>query len=318
MAYNATYPSSGAVKYAPIIFSSKVMRLFTESTVLNEITNNDYEGEINGKGDTVQIRVAPTPVAGDVTEYSVGTPITYSQPSENARSLAIDQAFYKAFFVDEVDKIQSDLGIMELFAERSALSLKIDTDRRVLAYIPANVHADNKGDTAGKITGAYDLGVAGAPITITKDNAVDLIADLGTVLDESNVPSEGRWIVLPAWYVNMLKKGDLKRADVTGDDTGVIRTGLVGMIDRFKVYQSNSVYHVTEAGIGVGATAVETFSVLAGVKDAVTFASQINKTETLPDPDQFGERWRTLLLYGRKVIMPEAVALLLCTKSALA
>lgn len=41
MAYNATYPSSGAVKYAPIIFSSKVMRLYTESTVLNEIANTD-------------------------------------------------------------------------------------------------------------------------------------------------------------------------------------------------------------------------------------------------------------------------------------
>lgn len=38
MAYNPTYPSSGAVKYAPIVFTSKVMRLFTESTVVNEIT----------------------------------------------------------------------------------------------------------------------------------------------------------------------------------------------------------------------------------------------------------------------------------------
>lgn len=44
MAYNATYPSSGAVKYAPVIFTSKVMRLFTEQTVANEICNNDYEG----------------------------------------------------------------------------------------------------------------------------------------------------------------------------------------------------------------------------------------------------------------------------------
>lgn len=318
MAYNATYPSSGAVKYAPAIFSNKVMRIFTESTVLNEITNNDYEGEIKGKGDTVNIRVAPTPIDGDVTAYVVGTPIVYGTPTENARSLTIDQAFYKAFDLDEVDKVQSDLGLMEIFAERAALSLKIDTDRRVLAYIPANVHADNKGATAGKITGGFDLGAAGAPITVTKDNAVDLIADLGTVLDEQNIPSEGRYVVLPAWFVNLLKKGDLKRADVTGDGTGVIRTGLVGQIDRFMVYQSNSILHVTEAGIGVGATDVETFSVIAGVKDAVTFASQINKTETIPNQDQFGERWRTLLLYGRKVIMPEAIALLLCTKSALA
>lgn len=312
MAYNASYPSSGTVKYAPSIFSKKVMRLFTESVIANEICNNDWEGEINGKGDTVNIRVAPTPVAGDVTAYSVGTPIVYDTPSENARTLLIDQAFYKAFEIDEVDKVQSDLGLMEIFAERASLSLKIDTDRRILTYIPTEVHADNKGATAGAVTGGYNLGSAGAPVIITKDNAVDLIADLGTVLDEANVPSEGRWLVLPAWYCNFLKKGDLKRVDVTGDATGVIRTGLVGQVDRFKVYQSNSVYHVTET---INTTDVETFSVLAGVRDAVTFASQIDKTETLPNPDQFGERWRTLLLYGRKVIMPEAVSLLLCTKT---
>jgi len=209
--------------------------------------------------------------------------------------------------------MQSDLGLMELFAERAALSLKLDTDRRILAYVPGQVHASNKGLTAGKISGGYNLGAAGAPVIVTKDNAVELIADLGTVLDEANIPDENRWIVIPAWYANLLKKGDLKRVDITGDDTGVIRTGLIGQIDRFKVYQSNQVYHVTES---ITADTVETFSVLAGVKDAITFASQVNKTETLPDPDQFGERWRTLLLYGRKVIMPEACALLLCTKNA--
>ena len=41
MAYNATYPSSGAVKYAPVIFTSNVMRLFTEACIGNEICNND-------------------------------------------------------------------------------------------------------------------------------------------------------------------------------------------------------------------------------------------------------------------------------------
>lgn len=280
--------------------------------------NNDYEGEINNKGDSVTVRVAPTPVAGDVSPYVVGTDITYTRPSENARTLNIDQAFYKAFEVDEVDKVQSDLGLMEIFAERAAESLKIDTDRRILAYIPTEVHADNQGATAGRVTGGFNLGAAMAPISITATNAVDLIADLGTVLDEANVPDAGRYIVIPAWYANFLKKGDLKRVDITGDATGVIRTGLIGQIDRFQVYQSNSLYHVTEAGIGVGATDVETFFVLAGVKDAVTFASQVNKTETLPNPNQFGELWRTLLLYGRKVIMPEAIALLRCTKSALA
>jgi len=47
---------------------------------------------------------------------------------------------------------------------------------------------------------------------------------------EANIPSENRWVVLPAWYISQLKKGDLKSADITNDSVGVIRSGVVGMI----------------------------------------------------------------------------------------
>lgn len=323
MAYNASYPSSGTVKYAPIIFTKKVMRLFTEGTVLNEVTNNDYEGDIKGKGDTVQVRVAPTYMT--VNDYVVGTDLTFEEPSENARSLNIDQAKYVAFLVDEVDSVQSDLDLMGMFAERASNSLDIDTSTAVLSTMGLGAYDDtadvwgahtsgNIGATAGKLSGSYNLGVAGTPIQVTASNALESIVDLGTVLDEANVPQEGRFIVLPAWFCNFLKKGDLKRADITGDSTGVVRTGLIGQIDNFMVYRSNLLKHVTDAH----ANSPEAFYVVAGVKDATTFASQVTKTETTPVENGFGEKWKTLLLYGNKVIQPEALAMFYCTKDSLA
>ena len=321
----ANYPSSGTIKYAPIIFTKKVMRLFTESVILNEITNNDYEGEIKGKGDQVTVRVAPTYL--NVGAYTVDTDITYEEPSEAARILNIDQAYYTAFKIDEIDKVQSDLDLMNIFAERAANSLNIDTSTRVLDVMGLGAGdnaadalgwgadtSGNIGATAGKVSGAYGLGVAGTPIQITADNAVDYIADLGTVLTEANVPEQGRFIVLPAWYCNFIKKGDLRRVDVTGDSTGVIRTGLIGQIDNFMVYQSNLVKHVTDSHTNDP----EAFYVVAGVKDATTFASQVTKTETVVSEMTFGEKWRTLLVYGRKVIQSEALAMLYCTKDSLA
>lgn len=323
MAYNASYPSSGTVRYAPEIFTKKVMRLFTEGVILNEITNNDYEGEIKGKGDKVAVRVAPTYMT--VNDYVVGTDLTFETPGEDARFLNIDQAKYVAFLVDEVDKVQSDLGLMNIFAERAANSLDINTSTAVLALMGVGAYDDtaddwgahtsgNIGATAGKLSGSFDLGVAGTPIQVTSTNALEKIVDLGTVLDEANVPQEGRFIVLPAWFCNLLKQGDLKRADITGDSTGTIRTGLIGQIDNFMVYRSNLLKHVTDSH----ANSPEAFYVIAGVKDATTFASQVTKTETTSVEDGFGEKWKSLLLYGSKVIQPEALSMLYCTKDSLA
>ncbi len=305
-----TYPSSGLIKYAPVIFSKKVMKLFTEATICNEITNNDFQGEITGKGDKVEIRVAPTSM--NVNDYVINTDIIFETPGEEARELLIDQSKYVAFKLDEVDKIQSDIGLMNVFAERAANSLDIDTSRSVLSTM--GLGAGNVGLTAGKISNSFNLGVAGTPIQITAANALESIVDLGTVLDEADVPQEGRFIVLPAWFCNYLKKGDLKRADVTGDSTGLIRTGLIGEIDTFKVYRSNLLKTVVDSNINLPTA----FHVVAGVTDATTFASQVTKTETTPVENGFGEKWKSLLVYGKKVIQPEALAMLYCTKDAVA
>lgn len=318
--FTGTYSSGGSYQYAPLLFSKKVMYLFTEQLILNEICNNDYEGEIKGKGDKVQIRVAPTYIP--VNDYVIGGSIDYTTAAEEVRSLPIDHAVVAAFTFDEIDKVQSDLALMNIYAEKAAYSLNRDTSIKVLKVMGEGAYpgtdwtgsSGNVGATAGKISGGYDLGSAGAPVLIDKTNVLDKIVDLGTVLDEADVPVEGRFLVLPAWFCNFLKKGDLKQADLTGDTTGVIRTGLIGEIDNFMIYKSNLIHHVTDSDPSVGTP--EAFYVLAGVKDATTFASQVTKTETVVAESSFGEKWRSLLVYGRKVIQPEALAMLYCTKDA--
>lgn len=314
----ARYPSSGSIQYAPLLFSAKVLRLFLESTVCNEICNNDYEGEIKNKGDQVQVRVAPEYVT--VGTYAPGTPITYATPGENARTLNIDQAKYVAFKVDDVDEVQSDIQLMNIFAERAAMSAKIDTDKSVLEFMKGKAYSGtrtgvdgnvinasssgNIGTTAGVVSASFNLGETAAAITITAANATDKIVDLGSVLSEHNVPEDGRWVVIPNWYSNFLKKSDLKAANITGDAKAVLRTGLIGEIDNFKVYKSNLVPTSSDTGLK--------YHVMAGVKNASTFASQINKSETVRSQDQFEDLWRLLLLYGRAVIHPEAMAELYC------
>lgn len=119
---------------------------------------------------------------------------------------------------------------------------------------------------------------------------------------EANIPSEGRYVVLPAWFCAMLKKGDLKSADITGDSQGVIRSGVLGMIDRTKIIQSNNLKSVTD-----GTTSTKAFYCFGGTMEAMTFAAQLVKTESLRIPDSFGEYLRGLQVYGRAVVQPKAL-----------
>lgn len=330
-AINPTFSSPEANKFTPILYSKKVMMLFVEQTILGEVTNGDYEGDIKGKGDQVEVRVAPPTLP--VQDYVAGGTIDFTTDGYDARTLNIDQAKVVAFEFDEIEKVQSDLNLFNIYADRAALSLNIYVSRDVLSKMGAGAYNDstdiwgahtsgNQGATAGKITGGYDLGVfTGTQATndansIDATNALDYIVDLGTILDEADVPMEGRFLVLPAWYCGLLKKTDLKAADVTGDATGVIRTGLIGEVNNFRIYRSN-LLHTTLADVVDGSAAVGTtsFHVVAGITDATTFASQVTKTEISQVENGFGEKWKTLQVYGRKVIQPEALAMLYCTKA---
>lgn len=100
----------------------------------------------------------------------------------------------------------------------------------------------------------------------------------------------------------------LKDASMTGDPKSPIRNGLLGMIDRFTLYNSNLVDTTADGG---GQTA---YNVMFGTNEGVTFATQLTETETLRSQDTFADRIRGLQIYGYKVIQPTCVGLLYCYK----
>jgi len=267
--------------------------------VFSQICNTDYEGEIKAQGDKVVIRKTPVMT---VSPYAVGTAIDYEVPEADSTELMVDLGMYSAFQIDDVDKAQSDLPLINLFAKDAGERIRIETDKEVLAYASTGAAATNKGATAGAITASINLGITTAPVAITAANATEFIVLMNQVLDEANIPMEGRWCVVPAGFCTALKTSDLKAANITGDSTGVIRTGLVGMVDRMKVYQNNNLPAGVAGGLAAGETAV-----LAGTNEASSFAANITKTDTIKIPNSFGEYWRTLFVYGRAVVQPTAL-----------
>ena len=155
-----------------------------------------------------------------------------------------------------------------------------------------------------------NLGVTGTPIVVVsrvptagQTEVTDLIVRMGQVLDEQNIPEQNRWIVLPAWLAAKIKMSELRDASLTGDNTSILRNGRLGVIDRFTIYVSN----LLPSGVAAGLAANET-AIYAGTQHALTFASQINKVETMRSEHTFGQILRGLQVFGYGVLDGKALA----------
>jgi hypothetical protein len=295
--------------FIPVLWSTKLIEKFYASTVLAAISNTDYEGEIKNKGDKVIIRTKPTIT---IKDYRADGLLEVERPSSNIVELPIDKGKYFNLILDDVMEIQSDLNQMNMWSDDAAQQFKIVVDREVLATLLGQAHPKNKGTTAGMISGNVNLGVTGTPLQIVARNPagtagkveiVDLLVRLGQVLDEQNIPETGRWVVLPAWISSQIKMSELRDASLTGDSVSILRNGRLGMVDRFTIYVSNLLPSGTAAGLAAGE-----WVIYAGTQHALTFASQINKVETLRSEMTFGTLLRGLQVYGSKVLDGTALA----------
>lgn len=289
--------------FIPEIWSGKLIEKFYAATVLAAISNTDYEGEIKGQGDKVNIRTRPTVT---IRDYLAGQSIVVERPSSNIISLLIDKGKYFATILDDVHDIQSDFNLMGLWAEDAAEQMKITIDTAELTGFLNQAAAANRGTAAGAKSASINLGATGTPLVAVSRNptagqveVIDVIVRMGQALDEQNAPETGRWLIIPAWFSARIKMSELRDASLTGDAQSTLRNGRLGMIDRFTVYSSN----LLPSGVGAGLAAGE-WAVYAGVKNAFTFATQMTRTETLRSETTFGNIMRGLQVYGSKMIDP--------------
>lgn len=270
--------TTSEVNFIPEVFSKLLQAKFYKKSILPEISNTDYEGEISGQGDKVVIRTVP---AVTINNYA-GT-ITTQELTTAKVEMLIDKAKYYSFKVDDVLAAQADINLLEGASTDAAEGMRIAVETDVLA---------------GAVTGATTIG---SQTTITAANILTNILTMSKQLDELNIPEEGRFIVLSPEFISLLKQSELRQAYLTGDGTSPLRNGLVGMVDRFKVFQSNMVY-TAASGADSGYT-----HVLAGHPKALSFASQFTNTETVRMESTFGDQVRGLKVYGSKVVTPDAL-----------
>jgi hypothetical protein len=315
--FNTNPPYSG--NFIPAVWSAKLNAKFYAASVYGEIANTNWQGDISGMGDKVIIHTAPTLT---VSNYTVGTSLTYAVPTPDVQEMVIDKGKYFAFQIADVLEYQSKPNLLDMFSTDAAEQMRIAIDSQVLYNTFSQGAAANKGATAGAKSASYNLGTDDAPVTLTAANVLSKILEMSSVLDEQNVPESDRWLLIDPLTRSLLMQSNLAQAQFMGDATSTVRNGKIGTIDRFTVYVTNQLPKAILAtnspwlsGDGsensITSTGdVKRRAIVAGHKSAITFASQITKMETVRNPNDFGDFIRSLNVYGFKVVKPESLSLL--------
>lgn len=272
--------------FIPEIWSAQLLSSLKKSLVFAGpgVVNRNYEGEIANAGDTVRITSISRPTVASYTKDS--TTITPETLTDAARTLVIDQAKYFAFEVDDIDLRQAANGgaLMDEAAVEAAYALA-DTADQYVAGLYTGVDSSNAITTTSITTAAL---------------AVTGLINLKVKLDQANVPSQGRYVIVPPWYHGLLLGSDLfVRVDASGS-AEALRNGMVGRAFGFDVLVSNNCINVTG----------DDYIVQAGYPGALSFAEQIAKVEAYRPESAFSDALKGLHLYGAKLVRPTGIATL--------
>lgn len=272
--------------FIPEIWSQKLNNMLTKECVMLQCVNRNWEGEIKNQGDKVKI-IQPA----DVTISTLGTDtLEYKELAPTSTDLVIDQKKFFAFKINDVAQVQSNTDIMEAHLRNAKKAIEEVQDAYLLS-----LHSN--------VTTANTVGSESSAISLDKTTIYSKFVDLALRLKNSDAVSAGirPWVVInPTIESYLLQSSEFISAHNVADKT--LREGAIGRIAGMDVLVSTNLTAVSSK-----------YYVLAGTNEAITFASQLAKIESLRDQSSFSDLVRGLYLYGAKVVQPNALAKMIVT-----
>ena len=290
--------------FLPKVYSKQVLNFFRKASVAEAITNTDYAGEIANFGDSVRIIKEPEIT---VDQYERGGTVSATKLTDSEVTLVVDIANAFKFIVDDIETQMSHVNFRDVATSSAAYALRDAFDAGVIISMFSGVSSsspdhvmgsDNATDLASGTfdgTGNLDIGFGS-----NEHDPIDVMAKMARLLDEQNVPEEGRWFLASPDFYEVLAQSASKLLSVDYNaGQGSIRNGLVssGKLRGFNMYKTNNIADTSNAA----------GKCIAGHISSTATAQTITSTEVLRDPDSFGDIVRGLHVYGAKVLRGEAL-----------
>tara|TARA_Y100000310_G_C20648548_1_gene798042 strand:+ start:839 stop:1756 length:918 start_codon:yes stop_codon:yes gene_type:complete len=297
-----------------VLWSKGFLFNLNKAHVHAALMNRDYAGEVR-VGQAVKISSIGRITVRDYTR-NAGAGGSAASPTiagiarpeilqGSSLFLNIDQQKYFNFEVDDVDAWQQQPKLMDKAMKEAAYAMANTVDLHVNSTLQTGVAGTTDG-TGNRLT-ARTLGTGAGD-----DDAYEALVDLGVKLREADVTTGEKWVVVPPWFVGLLQK-DVRFTNYgTGENRATLENGLIGRAAGFEIHESTNLSGATS---GTLAVVGGVYTVLAGVKEAATFAEQIDSIEAFRPQDGFNDAVKGLHNYGSKVTRPFALASVACTQA---
>ena len=271
------------IESIPQIVSRVILAKLQKTLVFETLFNEDYSGDVASGNSVAVVGID----SATVKPYTRNNPITYETIEDEALELPIDQEYYYAVRVDDLDKVQSNPDLIAAVALDAVYQVAAHIDKDLGEVLDAGAEIDVMGSDE-------------TPVQLTSSNILQVMARISRLLDEANVPRGGRGIVLPPWGVEKLV---LAGADIKTENAAAFDNGWIGRVSGLDVRMSTACPSVSDAT-----------SVLAGSNIGATLAMQVQKTEALRLQGYFADAVRGLICYGRVITRPATIARLVCVE----
>ena len=260
--------------FIPTIWSENLYEELDKQYIAVANCNRDFEGEIKNKGSVVKICGVG---AVNVSNYSKNIDMPSPQLlSDTVKELAIDQAKYFNFQIDDIDRAQSSPKLMSSAMKIAANALANEADKYVFG-----LH-----EQAGR-TISTNL--------IDDESVFDYFINAVTVLRKNNVNDPDDVIIeIPPMVAALILKAKIKLLSNNGE---TLENGCIGRIAGCKVFVSNNVVYESNGDMTTCKCFVRT-------KRAIAFAEQLSEIEAYRPERRFSDAVKGLHLYGAKVVYP--------------
>ena len=280
--------------FIPTIWSTKILQHMRDNLVYAGLVNRDYEGEITRRGSSVEVSMPGEVTIKDMPSRTHGDTkaireIDAPEGMEVQKvTLLIDQEKYFNFGVDDVDKVQMNLDLMNSYTESASYGFQSTIEKHV---------AEIMAKEAKLVLGSDDQ-----PVALTSENIYKELIKMKVGLDKANVPPVGRFVVLPPEAEGLLLEDNKFVYVGTSSSEDSLKNGKVFRACGFDIAISNNV-PVND----------NKYKIIATYKGSTTFAQQLLETKAYSPEKGFGDALKGLVVFGAKVVRPGKIVCMTAT-----
>ena len=278
-----------AATFIPEIWSDEIAAAYKKALVAaNLIKKMSFKGK---KGDTVHI---PVPTRGSASAKSASTQVTLIAATESEVTVSIDKHYEYSRLIEDIVEAQALSSLRQFYTDDAgyALAKQVDTDLIQLGRIAQG----------GAATAAYTkgyIGGDGSTLYVAASNNASALTDAGIRraiqrLDDSDVPMDGRFFIIPPSSRNTLMGLARYTEQAFVGESGssnTIRNGEIGNLYGMPVFVSSN------ADTTSGSTAAR--ACLMAHKDAMVLVEQMGvRSQTQYKQEYLGTLFTADTLYG--------------------